>query len=643
MVSSNSQDNPIRIIAALLRGVQTLHSEVFTPRSCRLTIQKMEKRYNREGMGFLTKTLPRLGKALDRALSSDEPLNCPFERKLKGTKLPRLLGELFVRVFTFDGRVHPTPCVACIRHLRQIFGLFYKYELPYTTDQEESVLRDFVATEDEVRCQNERLEKFSNELNASLTKCTSFGVRQTRVARRAKILLNRLFARFDTENIVPRHGPGAVSTGEKLWGKWTWSNIPNRVAQTYPIDQYFYTNQSHVCDSLQEILSLGDEEIPAKVILVPKDSRGPRLISCEPLYLQWIQQGWLRALVQHVEKHPLTRGFVNFTDQSINRRAALMGSLTGDVATLDLKEASDRISLGLLRLLFPEWLVAKLEACRSQSTLLPNGHVLPLAKFAPMGSAVCFPILALSVWAILAAAAPNANTRKGIFVYGDDVITPTAYAVDAIEQLEFFGLKVNKDKSCIKGLFRESCGCDAYLGEDVTPVRLRTVWSSSLQPDVYSSWISYANSFYDKQFYQLYDEVVRMIRTYKVPFIPNRGMGLSCPSLAGEPVSHRLPKTRSNSALQKKEYKVLVVESRKISKVIDGWKMLLRYFTEGHNSDCRDFLMQLNADRLNPDFIGPCLPNVTTQKQCGVDSEESPFTVSSYTQRKTSKLVFRWR
>jgi hypothetical protein len=396
--------------------------------------------------------------------------------------------------------------------------------------------------------------------------------------------------------------------------------------QSYPLDQYFYTNLEHVCDRLDEIQSIGNEETPAKVILVPKDSRGPRLISCEPLYLQWIQQGISRALVQHVEHHPLTKGHVNFTDQSVNQMLALFGSIDGSLSTLDLNEASDRVSLGLIRLIFPEWLVAILENTRSQSTMLPNKRVLPLSKFAPMGSALCFPILALTVWAILVAAAPNASTRKSIYVYGDDVIVPTAFAADAIEQLEFFGLKVNKDKSCTEGLFRESCGCDAFRGEEVTPVRLRTVWSSTLSPDVYTSWISYANSAYDKQFYQMYDEVIRMLGTLKVPFIPNREMGLACPSVAGDPVVHRPIKTRSNLYLQRKEYRVLVVESRAIRQPIDGWKMLLRFFTEGRRPSIR----QASA-------------NETTQMQCVGLSDEASFTVSSYTKRKASKLAWRWR
>jgi hypothetical protein len=155
----------------------------------------------------------------------------------------------------------------------------------------------------------------------------------------------------------------------------------------------------------------GLERLPAgtaKVVLVPKDSRGPRLISAEPLEYQWIQQGVGRSIVAHLEAHHLTKGRVNFTHQEVNRRLAQESSATLELATLDLKDASDRVSLELVRRVFkntPE-LVRALEAIRTDATLLPDGRVQSLKKFAPMGSAVCFPVEAFVFWAILTASIP---------------------------------------------------------------------------------------------------------------------------------------------------------------------------------------------------------------------------------------------
>jgi hypothetical protein len=328
--------------------------------------------------------------------------------------------------------------------------------------------------------------------------------------RESRILLSRLLDSFDPKDIVPRHGPGAVATKQQLWSKYLWTNVSAKITERYPLDEYFYACLGHVCDRYRDI-AITDLDLPAKVILVPKDSRGPRLISCEPVDYQWIQQGLGRALVRHVESHWLTKHNVFFSNQQTNRFGALLGSLNGEYATLDLKEASDRITVSLVRLLFPEHISMYLLSCRSSSTVLPDGTVLPLQKFAPMGSALCFPIMALCIWAILTAplvSDTESDTREGIAVYGDDVIVPSHYVGDAIELLEAFGLKVNRAKSCIKGFFRESCGMDAFKGSDVTPTRLRTVWSSSPSPESYTSWIAYANSFWDKKYYHTYDYIV---------------------------------------------------------------------------------------------------------------------------------------
>jgi len=373
-----------------------------------------------------------------------------------------------------------------------------------------------------------------------------------------------------------------------------------------------------VCDSFQTWEGLDDKDLPARVVLVPKDSRGPRLISCEPVDNQWIQQGLHRAIVRHVEHSPLTRYNVHFTDQGPNQRGALLGSTYGKYATLDLNEASDRVHLELVRLLFPEHIVKCFECCRSLSTVLPNGQEIRLQKFAPMGSALCFPVLALTIWAILTAGAHDTDTRESILVYGDDVIVPTAHAANAIEQLESFGLKINRDKSCTSGFFRESCGVEAFLGKDITPVRLRTVWSSTPSPSVYTSWIAYANSFYDKRYYVTYDYIVSLLSPIYGE-IPDDSMRVSCPSLRETPDSLRPRRSRIHQGLQKRQWRVWDVKAVTVQRSYPGWSKLLRYFTE--------------AARTSQD--------VDTHHTGGDVS--APFSASRYTKRDTSMLVKRWR
>lgn len=628
MVSVKSQDKTVSLIAALLCDVQTLHSEVFTPRACRLTTQKVIQRHAREGMGFLTKTLPRLAKALDKALAQQDPLDAAKLgfKPLPNSKLPRFLGELFKLVLSDDGRVLQVPCVASIRTLRQVLYLFYKYKLPSSVDQERDVIDLFIRTEREISSYDQLFSEIADlidchpERYADIRPFTS-----RRVIRNARRLLSRVFSSFNPYEIHPKHGPGVVSTKEQLWGKYDWSGVSPRVIAKYPLDAYFYASFGHLVDDLEGLAAIRIEESSAQVLLVPKDSRGPRLISCEPLTFQWIQQGLGRAIVKHVERHPLTKDNVHFTDQQPNQFGALLGSQTGAYATLDLKEASDRVTVGLVRLLFPEPLLGCLLASRSLSTQLPNGEKLVLRKFAPMGSALCFPVLALTIWSLLTASSQDTDTRESILVYGDDVIVPTAQAANAISTLESFGLLVNQDKSCTKGLFRESCGVDAFAGVNVTPVRLRTVWHHHPSPDVYTSWVAYANQLYCKRYFTTYDLIVSgLCDIYHT--IPEVSMHLACPSLYEVPEQCRPKKRRTNAALQKVEYRVLDVRSHPIRHTMDGWKMLLRYFAEGTSDVPVGRIIEQDRCPTRP---FPC--------------KEEPFSVRTYTKRHSSILAWCWR
>jgi hypothetical protein len=612
----------VNIVTTILIDIRNQNTW-FSSKACSLTIRKIRKRYANEGKRFLTEALPSLGKALDRALSSDyklDPGALGFETRC-ACKIPLLFGELFERVISSDGSALKDPCVVSVRYLRDLTYLFYKYEIALASDKDQAVIDSFIKTEEEVRPYDELftsiLEEFDKDLLAYNRIKPDWSSKVIRKARRA---LHTLFRRFDPRDITPRHGPGVVSTKEKLWGKYLWSNVPDRLTAVYPLDEYFFPSMDAVCDKYREFSRIGGAETPAQVILVPKDSRGQRLISCEPLYNMWIQQGLGHAIVDHVERHPLTRGKVNFTDQEPNRRGALLGSSTGRYATLDLKEASDRVSLGLVRLLFPGQLVEALLSCRSQSTRMPDGSEVKLHKFAPMGSSLCFPVLALTIWSLLHASM-DTDSRERILVYGDDVIVPTEQSAYAIAILESFGLKVNVNKSCTSGLFRESCGMDAIFGVCVTPVRCRTVWRNVPSPDAYVSWISYANSCYDKHYFTAYEYIVEKLHAV-YGAIPSDRMGLPVPSLREVSESNEPKRRRRNTALQKVQYWVNDVRTPRVVHEMDGWSMLLRYFAESRpdRSPHRD------------------------HRRCEVgEASASPFSVREYTKRRAIKLAKRWK
>jgi len=623
MASINSLDE-FRLIATLLHDVSETHADVFSHTAMEATVSIVESRTRSEGISFITKTLPKLGRLLDQALVSEHLVGISdlrFATRAE-SELPVFMGEFFEKVFDERGKILPSPCVQSVCVLRQVLYYLYKYELPYTVEQEHEVVTQFEITEDDLATVDASLLEIEEELH-QLPTATKRGVCASMldVAREARILLNKVFSRFDPMDIVPCHGPGAVATKQRLWSKYEWTNVSSRISQVYPLDAYFCASMGEVCDNHGHGFTVSDKCLPARVCLVPKDSRGPRLISCEPVDFQWIQGGLRKAIVTLVERHPLTRNNVRFTDQEANRQYAQYGSTDGSFATLDLKEASDRVSLGLVRLLFPAHVFVCLESCRSLATVLPDGRELKLRKFAPMGSSLCFPIMALTIWALLAAAAPDEYTRKRILVYGDDVIVPRGYSRDAIEVLEAFGLLVNVLKCCTSGLFRESCGLDAFLGFDVTPLRLRTVWSSSRSPDVYSSWISYANSAWDRCFYRTYELIVSALHSI-YGAIPDEGMRLACPSLRVVEPQWLPRQSRTNHHLQKREWKVWDIKAPRILHELPGWRMLFRFFIEGDTSSMDD----------------PMRPNGYLKF-----IRQQPFSVRSYTRRSSSMLVRRWR
>jgi hypothetical protein len=653
MVSNKSLDDIKIIIAAMLRDANASHGVVFNTRALRLTTQKVISRLGYEGVGFLTKTLPRLGKCFDQALSGACRFTCNLVgcKPYKDTELPKLFGEFYVTIFAKDGNLLQDPDAKSVRILRELFLAFSKYKLPYEAEQEREVLQAFKDAEVDLK----NLQPFFKSIEESCDPTNPNNTRQRYhgqridffrdaegvlfrpiedVVRNARKVLQRLFLSFDARDIYPRHGPGAVATKQRNSAKFRWLNVSKRITDLYPFDEYFCSSLGHVCDVYRDFNRVGSKDLSARVILVPKDSRGPRLISAEPVDFQWIQQGLSKAIVHHVESHTLTKGYVNFTDQNVNRNKALEGSITLDNVTLDLKEASDRVSHDLVRLLFPDTVFPYLDACRSLATELPTGEVLSLQKFAPMGSALCFPILALTIWALLHGAAPNADIRKSIYVYGDDVIVPKAYASCAMATLELFGLKINRNKSCCSGLFRESCGMDAFKGIDVTPVRFRTVWDKSPRPDAYTSYISYANAFYDRGWIHTYREICS--RLYAV-YGPVPGEDIShkrYPSLRYSTSTERDFKTRWNSNLQRKEFKVYDVHSPShLESNVCGWQKLLRFFSESASP---------RTD--TPSREGNILyPKGGTHGNAILDFSRAALSVSLYTDRRASVLVRRWR
>lgn len=535
-------------------------------------IATLRRRTIFEGLSFLTKTLPKLGKALDDGLASQK-LEVPieFKRSHRNRNIPAFMQGYFNLLFDSDGCLLEKAPALVVNHLRQVLFLVYKLETRYSSKDERRVIDAFVETDNALELSNSLDVLTLVETSASIT--------------------GMIFSDFNAREIQPRHGPGSVATGERLEDKWSFQRLYSDIHQVYPYYEYFVAGGAdELRDRLDWYKSLERRESGvAKVILVPKDSRGPRLISCEPLEFQFVQQGLGRKLMSFLEDScEFTRGRINFRLQSVNQKLAVEGSIDRSWATIDLSEASDRVSLDLVSRVFSKTSLLKyLLGTRSRSTLLPDGRIHQLKKFAPMGSALCFPVEAYIFWVVAAVSVSRAlhipwrDAGRKIHVYGDDIVIPNAWFDQVVAGLTSVGLVVNSRKSCSEGYFRESCGIDAFHGVVVTPFRVRTPWSDRpTDAAVYVSYIELANSF--SLSYPATSDFLwgRLEKIYG--FIPYCLRNSPFPGKIRQRYfdvlrlnAERL-KIRWHSSFQLFRFKVRILRSRRIRSRLDGWTRLLR-------------------------------------------------------------------
>jgi hypothetical protein len=278
-------------------------------------------------------------------------------------------------------------------------------------------------------------------------------------------------------------------------------------------------------------------EVPVRVISVPKTLKTPRIIAIEPAAMQYAQQSIFRSFRDRLAEDDLLFPMLGIDDQEPNRRMALSGSLDGELATLDLSEASDRVSKQHVDVLLGRHsaLHGAVMASRSSKAAVDGHGVIPLSKFASMGSALCFPMeAAVFLTVIFIAIQKELSTplsrellikefRGRVRVFGDDIIVPTDYVLPVVHELENFGLRVNVHKSFWTGRFRESCGREYYDGTDVSIVRVREVLPQQRQDAIgVISTVSLRNQAYWAGLWQTARWLDRYLEKLLIEF-PNVG------------------------------------------------------------------------------------------------------------------------
>lgn len=345
-------------------------------------------------------------------------------------------------------------------------------------------------------------------------------------------IMKRWLRGLDLGNLVPNHGSGSVAEGKlTLYNKYKALGVDaklnvvlnNNVPSYYDCEHMRMQFSSHHPDD-----KFNDVVRVSRTVFVPKTYSKLRTISMEPATLQYWQQAIMKRLYQYIGRHSYLKWSIQLKDQEYNRRMARRGSKEDNLSTIDLSAASDTVSWTLVKRVFKGTPLLKwLYATRSDKTLLPDKRVMQLRKFAPMGSALCFPVQCLIFAAVIEYVTQRCTTATSEYpafaVYGDDMIVGKAITPEVIEALESLGFIVNRDKSFVSGKFRESCGGDYYDGIDVSSLYFRFKADKTispytnpkrLSPEAYNAVCSVINLCSEHGYRRLRSYFLYLIRKY---------------------------------------------------------------------------------------------------------------------------------
>lgn len=369
-----------------------------------------------------------------------------------------------------------------------LFGKKLKYENP---EWEEVALRNWLGVE-------ERLSTLDFDDN---------------VLCALRHIVAYLIGATDFTNLYPKFGPGKVAERGILDEIDKANNLKSH---PYLVSLCNRLLDEHLQRFPYEAFLKGDtgyERVVSRLKFVPKDITKSRSICMERNSVMFFQQALFEAYAIAFASGPMAR-FVDLRSQQHNRDAALYGSYSGDVDTLDLSAASDSVSFELVKKIFPSKHLFYLALSRSAFVQLPDGSVRRVRKFAPMGSALCFPIqcIIFTAFGIYAAMSHsgwldmhqtklrgvvtnqtlervgsfveshfargygyihhNAKIYQPLTVFGDDICIDSSLSTTLIKMLTSCGFEVNEGKSFMaSSAVRESCGGYYFRGFDVTPLR----------------------------------------------------------------------------------------------------------------------------------------------------------------------------
>lgn len=573
------------------------------------------------GLHALMADLPALAKHLDRCLAegeyklSDLALGRAVSKRVR---VPKLFRALYLQIFESSGRLKDDYNVEAVLFLRQILLLAKKFEQPCSPEDVRTEVRAFLDVEDslpephtvwaaEAPSSQDFVQAYKGGFTATCTlkeDAPDHGIGVEESFRLLEALdyvsgvLASTLGPYDPSEWQHRHGPGAVSERPGTFNKYQFSNWSARLDSAFSFSDHAVHDYMAWVDEIsrRECSSL---EHPSRMIAVPKTLLKPRLIAAEPTEHVWCQQNLRHYMYSRFDRTWI-RKFVRLKDRDLNRDLARSGSSDGQLATVDLSAASDRVTCDVVGSMFRSnpGLLRALHACRTRSMVISQDlagqeETISLKKFSTMGSAVTFPVetlwfLCVTLSAVLvrrkmAFTVKNLVSLAGeVAVYGDDIVVPVDSVKHLLRGLELTFSKPNPDKTFWTGMFRESCGLDSLGGVDVSPTYLNRV-PERVKPESIASCIDTRNNFHRKWFRNVVQLFDQRIEAFGIP-VPHKAVdsgsfGLSSfvfPFSAENP-----PKgARWNRELQRYEVKTVCFKAVSVLHPIEDNSALLQYFTE---------------------------------------------------------------
>jgi len=582
--------------------------------------KRLSSAIEHHGLWFVLETMPQYRKHFDKCLDAGR-LTRSSLLHMKPWKpestVPRLFKGLMLRVFDSSGELLADPDVRAVRHLRELYGVFRKLRLPCSDAAVRSAVDEYIEIDRSLPSPDldwSNAGPMPRDLNTKVSlhdhpnimepwRCSPSYTRSGSddvcdlvlldfCQRTADIVIAEL-GLFDPHRYRFRHGPGVVADQrfdtDKYQFQSPWSH---QLEVAFPYADFAVAN--YACVDATPIHEDASFHASARLIAVPKTISKPRLIASEPTSHQWCQQS-IRDFMYSRVKETFLGKFIKFDDQTINATLALQASSSRSLATVDLSAASDRLSCWVVERLFRQSpsLLTAMKASRSSTVEqdICSGHsrIIYLRKYSSMGNATTFPVESVSFLIMALAACLRArglrpsiknirSFKDKVHVFGDDVVIPTDALVYFEALLHSLHLKVNIDKTFNGIAFRESCGVDACLGQDVTSANVLDVPRRTGPGSVVSS-VDTANNFFQRGYYSVSRYIQRTVNSlgYKIPYTED-GSGLfGWQSFEGRN-SHL--KLRWNRDLQRVEMKCHGITVKTFRRVSQTHSSLLQFFTE---------------------------------------------------------------